>query len=57
MEQRESQQPNSVEQPAGAKAYWKPSVQLYGTQSDVTRSSNNGTPHLLDGGGGPLIRT
>ena len=39
----------------GKKTYRKPSVQVYGTLSQITQAQANPGAHILDGGGGPPV--
>ena len=40
-------------QPSAKKTYRKPSVQVYGTLSQITQSQTNPNAHVLDAGGNP----
>ena len=52
MDQIEDRKLNEDMKQAGKKTYQKPTVQVYGTLTELTQAANNGHPQN-DGGGGP----
>jgi hypothetical protein len=50
VDSKESVPPQSGGQPSGKKAYRKPSVQVYGTLSEMTQAVNGDAGHPKDNG-------